>query len=152
MKADDLDALRSAFTGRLVTSSDSDYDAVRAECVWNGDIDRRPWVIARARSADDVAAAVRFAAETGRPLAVRGGGHNFSGSCIADDAVMIDLGGLNSVSVDPAAKTARCGGGTRWSELDAACQEHGLAVPGGFISHTGVGGLTLGGGMGWLTR
>jgi FAD/FMN-containing dehydrogenase len=152
LRADDLDALRSAFSGRLVTSSDSDYDAVRAECVWNGDIDRRPWVIARARSAEDVAAAVRFAADTGRALAVRGGGHNFSGSCIADDAVMIDLGGLNSVSVDPAAKTARCGGGARWSELDAACQEHGLAVPGGFISHTGVAGLTLGGGMGWLTR
>ena len=147
-----LKSFRGGFAGRVVTADDSDYDAVRAECVWNGDVDRRPWVIARARSADDVAAAVRLARESGRDLAVRGGGHNFSGSCIADDAVMIDLGALCDVSVDPLAKSARCGGGTRWSQLDAATQEHGLAAPGGFISHTGVAGLTLGGGMGWLSR
>ena len=125
---------------------------MRAACVWNGDIDRRPWVIAQATSAADVAAAVRFARQVGRELAVRGGGHNFSGSCIAEDAVMIDLGAMCSVQVDSAAKRAVCGGGTRWSELDAATQEHGLAVPGGFISHTGVAGLTLGGGLGWLSR
>jgi FAD/FMN-containing dehydrogenase len=150
--ASELKAFRGDFTGRVVTADDSDYDAVRAECVWNGDIDRRPWVIARARSADDVGAAVRLARASGRDLAVRGGGHNFSGSCIADDAVMIDLGTLCDISVDPAAKTARCGGGTRWSQLDAATQEYGLATPGGFVSHTGVAGLTLGGGMGWLSR
>ena len=150
--AGQLKAFSSDLAGRVVTADDSDYDAVRAECVWNGDIDRRPWAIARVRSADDVAAAVRFARETGRDLAVRGGGHNFSGACIADDAVMIDLGALCDVSVDPAARTARCGGGTRWSQLDAATQEHALAAPGGFISHTGVAGLTLGGGMGWLSR
>ena len=150
--AGQLKAFGSDLAGRVVTADDSDYDAVRAECVWNGDIDRRPWAIARVRSADDVAAAVRFARETGRDLAVRGGGHNFSGACIADGAVMIDLGALCDVSVDPAARTARCGGGTRWSQLDAATQEHALAAPGGFISHTGVAGLTLGGGMGWLSR
>ena len=150
--ANELKSFRDDFAGRVVTPDDADYDDVRAECVWNGDIDRRPAVIARARSAADVAAAVRLARETGRDLAVRGGGHNFSGSCIANDAVMIDLGALSGVSVDPLAKRARCGGGTRWSQLDAATQEHGLATPGGFVSHTGVAGLTLGGGMGWLSR
>jgi FAD/FMN-containing dehydrogenase len=150
--ASELKSFRDDFGGRVVTPDDSDYDAVRAECVWNGDIDRRPAVIARARSVDDVAAAVRLARETGRDLAVRGGGHNFSGACIANDAVMIDLGALSAISVDPAARKARCGGGTRWSQLDAATQEHGLATPGGFVSHTGVAGLTLGGGMGWLSR
>jgi len=150
--AGDLESFRSGFEGRVVTGEDSDYDAVRAECVWNGAIDRRPWVIARATSAADVAAAVRFARVAGRELAVRGGGHNFSGSCIANDAVMIDLGAMCDVHVDPAAKRAVCGGGTRWSQLDAATQQHGLAAPGGFISHTGVAGLTLGGGLGWLSR
>jgi FAD/FMN-containing dehydrogenase len=147
-----LGAFGEKFGGQVITADDPDYDAVRAECVWNGDIDRRPWVIARVSCAADVAAAVRFAKEIGREVVVRGGGHNFSGSCIADDAVMIDLGGLCDVSVDPTDRTARCGGGTRWAQLDAATQEHGLAVPGGFVSHTGVGGLTLGGGMGWLIR
>jgi FAD/FMN-containing dehydrogenase len=148
----ELTSFRDGLKGRVVTADDADYDAIRADCVWNGDIDRRPWVIAQVQSAVDVAAAVRFARATGRDLAVRGGGHNFSGACIADDAVMIDLGALCDISVDPAAKTARCGGGTRWSQLDAATQEHGLAAPGGFISHTGVAGLTLGGGLGWLSR
>jgi FAD/FMN-containing dehydrogenase len=150
--AGELKSFCGDFAGRVVTDSDSDYDAVRAECVWNGHIDRRPWVVARVRSADDVAAAVRLAVTSGRDLAVRGGGHNFSGSCIANDAVMIDLGALCDVSVDPGGRTARCGGGTRWSQLDAATQEHALATPGGLVSHTGVAGLTLGGGMGWLTR
>ena len=150
--ASELTSFRGDFAGRIVTADDSDYNAVRAECVWNGQIDRRPWVIARARSADDVAAAVRLAAASGRALAVRGGGHSFSGACTADDAIMIDLGALCDVSVDPVTKTARCGGGTQWSQFDAATQEHGLATPGGLISHTGVAGLTLGGGMGWLTR
>jgi FAD/FMN-containing dehydrogenase len=150
--AGDLKSFRDELKGRVVTADDGDYDAVRAQCVWNGQIDRRPWVIAQVRSADDVAAAVRFARACGRDLAVRGGGHNFSGACIADDSVMIDLGALCDISVDPAAKTVRCGGGTRWSQLDAATQEHALAAPGGFVSHTGVAGLTLGGGMGWLSR
>jgi len=152
MLAGELKAFGPGFVGRVVTSDDSDYDTVRSECVWNGDIDRRPWVIAQATSAADVAAAVKFAQAAGREVAVRGGGHNFAGSCIADNAVMIDLGPMCDVRVDPAARTAVCGGGARWSQLDAATQEHGLATPGGFVSHTGVAGLTLGGGMGWLTR
>ena len=147
-----LNSFRDRFAGRVVTADDPDYDAVRAACVWNGDIDRRPWAIAQATSTADVAAAVGVAHETGREVAIRGGGHNFSGSCTADGAVMIDLGLLCDVQVDPSAKRAVCGGGTRWSQLDAATQEHGLAAPGGFISHTGVGGLTLGGGVGWLSR
>jgi FAD/FMN-containing dehydrogenase len=147
-----LDELRRGFAGRVVTADDVDYDAIRAECVWNGDIDRRPWAIARATSAADVAAAVRFARESGREITVRGGGHNFSGSCIADDALMIDLGQMCGVEVDAGGMRAICGGGTRWAQLDAAAQEHALATPGGFISHTGVAGLALGGGMGWLTR
>jgi FAD/FMN-containing dehydrogenase len=150
--AGDVEAFRNRFAGRVVTGEDADYDGVRAECVWNGDIDRRPWLIARATSAADVAAAVGFARASGREISVRGGGHNFAGSCIADKAVMIDLGAMCDVKVDPAALRATCGGGTRWAQLDAATQEHGLAVPGGFVSHTGVGGLTLGGGMGWLIR
>ncbi len=150
--AGDLAAFRAEFGGRVVLEDDNDYDAVRAECVWNGDIDRRPWLIARVASTDDVTRALRLAADSGRAVAVRGGGHNFSGSCIADDAVMIDLGALCDITVDPKARRATCGGGTRWAQLDAATQEHGLAAPGGFISHTGVGGLTLGGGLGWLTR
>ena len=149
---DAVESFRGRFAGRVVTPDDADYDAVRAACVWNGDIDRRPWVIAQALSASDVAAAVGLAREVGRHVAVRGGGHNFSGSCIADDAVMIDLGALCDVRVDPVAKRVVCGGGSRWSQVDAATQEHGLAAPGGFISHTGVAGLTLGGGVGWLSR
>ena len=128
--AGDLKSFRDELKGRVVTADDADYDAVPAQCVWNGEIDRRPWVIARARSAEDVAAAVRFAQDTGRDLAVRGGGHNFSGSCIADDAVMIDLGGLWNQR-RPAREDTRCGGGARWSQLDAATQEHALAVPAG---------------------
>ncbi len=149
---DALGSFRGRFAGRVLTPDDADYDELRAACVWNGDIDRRPWVIAQATSAADVAAAVGFAREVGRDVTVRGGGHNFSGSCIADDAVMIDLGALCEVRVDPTAKRAVCGGGSRWSQVDAATQEHALAAPGGFISHTGVGGLTLGGGVGWLSR
>jgi FAD/FMN-containing dehydrogenase len=147
-----LESFRACFSGDLVTCDDPRYDAVRAECVWNGDIDRRPWLIARCNSAGDVAAAIGLARDTGREIAVRGGGHNFSGSCIADDALMIDLGPMREVRVDPEAKRATCGGGTTWRELDAATQEHGLATPGGFVSHTGVAGLTLGGGIGWLSR
>ena len=148
----DLETFRAGLAGRAVTQADADYDAVRAECVWNGDIDRRPWVIARCHSAADVAATIRFARAAGREIAVRGGGHGFSGSCIVEGGVMIDLGPMNQVQVDAQARRATCGGGTRWAELDAATQEHGLATPGGFISHTGVAGLTLGGGMGWLSR
>jgi FAD/FMN-containing dehydrogenase len=146
----DLADLRAGFHGRVTAHQDADYDSARA--VWNGEIDWRPAVVARCAGAADVAAAIRFARDADLDLTVRGGGHNFGGAAVADGAVMIHLGDMNTVSVDPAARTARCGGGATWAQLDAATQQHGLATPGGTISHTGVAGLTLGGGFGCLTH
>ncbi len=140
-------ALRSeGFTGRVVEPGDAGYDTARGG--WNGAIDRFPSAVAYASDADDVAAAIRL----GVPFTIRGGGHSVSGRSVRDGALCIDLRGLNSVDVDPGRRVVRVGGGALLSELDAATQEHGLAVPGGQISHTGVGGLTLGGGVGWLMR
>ena len=148
--SDDLALLRAAFSGTVITSGDPDYDAARS--LWNGDIDRRPAVIARCTTAGDVSAAIAFARSHGLELAVRGGGHNYGGFACCDGGLMINLSAMNQVTVDPIASRAVCGGGATWAELDAATQEHGLAVPGGFVSHTGIGGLTLGGGIGWLSR
>jgi len=138
------------FVGRLVEPADPDYDAARAG--WNGGIDRRPAAVAYAGDADDVAAAVRGSRDAGLAFTIRGGGHSVSGRSARDGALCIDLRALNAVAVDPARGIVRVGGGALLGELDAATQEHGLAVPAGQISHTGVGGLTLGGGVGWLMR
>ena len=125
----DLDDLRTALTGRVVGPGDADYETARS--VWNGEIDRRPAVVARCAGPADVAAAIRFARDAELDLTVRGGGHNFGGAAVSDGAVMIHLGDMNAVTVDPVARTARCGGGTTWAQLDAATQQHGLATPGG---------------------
>ena len=143
-----LAALRGSFSGELLQDGDAGYDEARR--VHNGLIDRRPALIARGRTAGDVAAAIRFARDAGLDISVKGGGHNVAGRAVADDAVMIDLSLMKDVTVDVAARTARAGGGTVWNELNAATAAHGLAVTGGAISSTGVAGLTLGGGLGWL--
>jgi FAD/FMN-containing dehydrogenase len=143
--------LRAAgFVGRVVEPADPDYDEARAG--WNGAIDRLPAAVAYASDADDVAAAIRAARAAGLPFTIRAGGHSVSGRSVRDGALCIDLRALNSVTVDAVSGTARVGGGALLAELDAATQEHGLAVPAGQVSHTGVGGLTLGGGLGWLMR
>jgi FAD/FMN-containing dehydrogenase len=142
--------LRTTIGGPVLGPDDPGYDEARR--LWNAAIDRRPAVIARCQSAEDVSSALAFARENGLEVAVRGGAHSTGGSSAVDDGLMIDLSLLNQVTVDPAAKRARVGGGALLADLDAATQEHGLAVPAGMISHTGVAGLTLGGGMGWLSR
>jgi FAD/FMN-containing dehydrogenase len=144
-------ALRThGFVGRVVEPEHSAYDECRFG--WNGAIDRRPAAVAYATDAEDVAAAVRAATESGFPFTVRSGSHSVSGRSLRDGALCLDLRALNAVNVDAETSRVRVGGGTLLSELDAATQAHGLAVPAGQISHTGVGGLTLGGGVGWLMR
>ena len=139
-----------SFGGRLIGPDDSDYDEARS--LFNAMIDKRPALIARCATAGDVAKAVAFAREHGLPIAIRGGAHNGAGLGSVDDGVVIDLSLMRDVEVDPDARTVRVGGGCTWGEVDAATNEHGLATPSGIISTTGVGGLTLGGGLGHLTR
>jgi UDP-N-acetylenolpyruvoylglucosamine reductase len=138
------------FGGGLIGPGDGDYDEARE--LFNAMIDRRPALIAQCASSDDVARVIAFARQHELPLAIRGGGHNGGGLGSVDDGVVADLSLLRSITVDPAARTVRVGGGCTWSEVDAATHPHGLAVPCGVISTTGVGGLTLGGGIGHLTR
>jgi FAD/FMN-containing dehydrogenase len=143
-----LEDLAGRVSGRVLLPSDDGYDEARR--VHNGLVDRSPAVIIRCRSAADAAAGVRFARDTGLDVCVRGGGHNVAGRAVADDAVMIDLAEMKGTSVDPKARTVRAEGGLNWAELNGATAEHGLAVTGGAISTTGIAGLTLGGGLGWL--
>ncbi len=144
-----VDALADGFSGELILPDDSGYDEARK--VFNSMIDRRPAVIARCASTDDVAASVNFAREQGLIVAVRCGGHSVAGMGVCDDGILIDLAGLKRIDVDPEAKTARTGGGVLWGEFDAATQEHGLHTPGGRVTTTGVGGFTTGGGYGWTS-
>jgi FAD/FMN-containing dehydrogenase len=142
--------LGSAFSGELIGPEDPGYAEARK--VYNGMIDRRPAVIGRPANADSVAKLVGFARDHSLDLAVRGGGHNGAGLGTCDDGVVIDLASLREVRVDPQARTVRVGGGATWGEVDSATGEYGLATPSGIIATTGVGGLTLGGGLGHLTR
>jgi FAD/FMN-containing dehydrogenase len=138
------------FGGTLIHPGDGEYDGARA--VFNGMIDRSPALIARCASADDVVLAVNLAREQNLPLSVYGGGHGVTGSAVVDAGICIDLRGMQGVTVDPDARTARVEGGATWGQVDEATQTHGLAVTGGRVSTTGVGGLALGSGSGWLER
>jgi FAD/FMN-containing dehydrogenase len=146
----DIDDLRARFRGALLRPDEEGYDEARR--IWNGAIDRRPALIARCAGADDVVEAVRFARERELLVSVRGGGHAVAGHAVCDDGLMIDLSLMKAIRVDHKTQTARAAGGVLWSELDKATQPHALATTGGVISHTGIGGLTLGGGLGHLMR
>lgn len=145
-----IDALRAQLAGRVIDKSHRNYDTACA--VWNAEITRKPAVIAQCTGPSDVAAAIAFGRKRGLAISVRGGGHGYWGAAVPHGGLVIDLGELRGVSVDPGSRRAWCSGGATIADLDAATQRHGLAVTGGTISHTGVGGLTLGGGFGWLVR
>ncbi|GGX47151.1 FAD-binding oxidoreductase [Saccharospirillum salsuginis] len=149
--ADDaVTQLRAEFDGDVITPEHRDYDDARR--VWNGEIDRRPALILRCRHAGDAATAVRFAARHELLTAVRGGGHNVGGLAVCDGGLVIDLSPMKGIELDAGQRRIRVDAGVTWAELDAATQKVGLAVPGGVVSTTGVAGLTLGGGIGWLRR
>ena len=136
------------FTGQALMPGDSGYDAARA--VWNAMIDRQPALIARCRNKDDVIAAIKLACAKDLPISIRAGGHNVAGHAVCDDGVMLDLSMMRDVVIDAERRLAMVEGGALWRDVDAASQIHGLATPGGLISDTGVAGLTLSGGIGWL--
>ena len=142
--------LASGFSGELVRPGDPSYDEVRK--IFNGMIDRKPALIARARTTADLAATVRFAAKEGVPLAVRGGGHAMAGFSMIDDAIVADCSLMNEVNVDPKAPSITAGPGCRWRDVDGTAGAHGLATTGGTISSTGIAGFTLGGGLGFLSK
>ena len=145
-----LSELRKEFGGEILVPGDQAYEAARR--IWNGMIDKHPAVIARCKDATDVSCAVNFARDHGLALAVRGGGHNIAGSALVEDGLVVDLSQMKGVRVDAAARRAFVQGGATLADLDAATQAHGLATPVGINSTTGVAGLTLGGGFGWLSR
>jgi FAD/FMN-containing dehydrogenase len=145
-----IDKLRSSLTGSLVTAGAPGYEEART--IWNAMIDRRPALIARCETTDDVVEAVRFAGEHRLMVAVRGGGHNIAGNAVCEGGLMIDLSPMRSVRVDAAARTARVQAGATLADFDGEAQKFGLATPLGINSTTGVAGLTLGGGFGWLSR
>ena len=134
----------------MIAADDADYDTARA--LWNGAVDRRPRLIARCSGAADAAAAVCYARDHDLEIAVRGGGHNVAGTAVCDDGIVVDLSTMRAVWVDSISRAARVQGGALWGDVDHETQAHGLATTGGIVGHTGVGGLTLGGGIGWLMR
>src|SRR5438045_7236152 len=140
--------LASGLSGAVLVPGDPSYDAARA--VYNGLVDRRPELIVRCRSVDDVVAALELARQAGLEISVRGGGHNVAGRAVTDGGVMIDLAEMKGIAIDPGHATAKAEGGVTWGELNDAAAVHGLAVTGGAVSGTGIAGYTLGGGLGWL--
>jgi len=139
---------RSSFQGPLLGSGDEGYEAARR--IWNGMVDKKPALIARCVSEADVRAAVKLARSEGMPLSVRGGGHGVAGTAVCEGGLMVDLSLMKGVTVDPVAREAVAAPGVLWGEVDRAAQAHGLATTGGQVSHTGIAGLTLGGGLGYL--
>jgi FAD/FMN-containing dehydrogenase len=146
----DFERLAESFRGELLLPSSPGYDAARR--IWNGAIDRHPGCIACCTGVADAVAAVRFARERDLLVAVRSGGHGVAGHAVCDGGLVIDLSPMKGVRVDPQARTARVQAGVLWGELDRETQLHGLATVGGIVTHTGIAGLTLGGGLGWLMR
>ncbi len=145
-----FEELSGNFRGRLIRPADAAFDEQRK--IWNGSIDRQPALIARCAGVADVIAAVRFARDQGLLVAVRSGGHSYPGLSVCDAGMVIDLGGMKGIRVDPEARTARAQAGVLLGEMDRESQVFGLAVPAGIVTHTGLAGLTLGGGVGWLER
>jgi FAD/FMN-containing dehydrogenase len=148
--ADAIEIDEAGFRGHVVRPADPEYDLHRK--IWNGSFDKHPAMIVRCAGVSDVIAAVKFGHESGLPVSVRSGGHSFPGLSVADDALMIDLSPMKGVRVDPEKRTARVQAGVLLGELDKETQAFGLAVPSGIVTHTGVAGLTLGGGIGWIMR
>ncbi len=142
--------LDDRFAGRLIRPADPEYDEARR--IWNGMTDRRPAVIARCAGADDVVACVRFARENDLLVSIRGGGHNVAGTAVCDGGLMIDLSPMKGIRIDPSRCTVRAEAGLLWGEFDQECQGFGLATTAGIVSHTGIAGLTVGGGIGHLMR
>ena len=145
----EVEDFRASLHGESLLSSDDGYDGARR--VWNGMVDKRPAMIARCSGTADVISSVNFARENGLLISVRGGGHNFPGNSVCNDGLMIDLSRMTGVRVDPRARTVRAQGGTKWGAFDHETQAFGLAAPGGTDVDTGIAGLTLGGGIGWLS-
>ena len=143
-----VEVLRRRHRGPVITPEDDGYDAARI--TYNAMIEHRPALIVRPLDTEDVATAVAYAREADLPVSVRGGGHSVAGHCVGEGSVMIDLRLMRDVVVDPQGRTATCGGGALWENVDPPCQRHGLATPGGTFGDTGVAGLTLGGGIGHL--
>jgi len=150
LRESDIGEFKAHFRGDVLVPGNAGYDEVRQ--IWNAMVDRRPALIARCSSPDDVVQAVNFARTQGLIVSVRGGGHNIAGNAVCDGGIMIDLSPMKRVKVDPSARQASVEPGCTLADFDAAAQAHGLATPLGINSTTGVAGLTLGGGFGWLSR